>query len=220
MTNIALLYQDAINRETLRKQLRAIAKANPKPVITFDDAGAGAHTYMADDIEGSNLRGHFFVRTSRAGQQNFLQPAQIRDLHKRGHVIGIHLGLRPTRVSRSTLGDVIHEFSRSSSELAEILGVPARTASVPGGQYSSKLIRAAAIAGFETVFTAEPTLETDVVEGCTLRGRFTITRSTSTITAAALAYGAFLPRLSQSIFWHLKRPLELTSLVPQLHRHG
>ena len=220
MMNIALLYHDAINRETLRKQLRAIAKANPRVLITFDDAGTGAYAYIADDLEANSLRGHFFIRPNRIGEQNFLQSSQIRDLRKRGHAIGSHLGLSPSRVSRYTLGDVIHEFSRNSSALAETLGVPARTASVPGGHYSSKLIRAASIAGLETVLTSEPTLETDVVEGCTLQGRFMITRSTPSITAAALAYGAFLPRLRQSIFWHLKRPSELTSLVPQLHRHG
>jgi hypothetical protein len=220
MTSIALLYHDAIDRQTFRNHVSAIAKANPKVLLTIDDASLDAHAHMADELEAGGLRGQFFVRTSRIGAQRFLQPSHIHELRKRGHVIGTHLPLGTKRISCSTLGDVIHEWSRVNGVLADILGEPVRSGSVPGGHYPSKLARAAAIAAIETVFTSKPTLDTEIVEGCTLRGRFTIKRHSSATTAAALARGAFLPRLRQSVFWNLKRHLELTALVPQLHRHG
>jgi peptidoglycan/xylan/chitin deacetylase (PgdA/CDA1 family) len=220
MTTVALLYHHAADPALFRNHVGVIASTNPRVLLTFDDAGLDAYSYIADELEARGLRGYFFIRADRIGEDGFLQSCHIRELRRRGHIIGGHLFAKPSRISRYTLGDVIHEFSQTCSVLHDITGERIVAASVPGSHYPSKLARAAAIASIETVFTAEPTLDADSVEGCTLQGRFTIEPHTSLTTAAALARGAFLPRLGQSIFWNLKRYLELTALVPQLHRHG
>ena len=220
MTTVALLYHNTADRITFRNHVDVIAKTNPGVLLTFDDAGLNAYSYIADELEAHDLRGYFFIRADRISEDGFLQSSHICDLRRRGHIIGGHLYVKPSRISRSTLGDVIHEFSHTCSVLHDILGERIVATSVPGSHYASKLARAAAIASIETVFTAEPTLEANSVEGCTLQGRFTIELRTSVSTAAALARGAFLPRLNQSICWNLKRYLELTALVQQLHRHG
>src|ERR1051326_8567765 len=178
-------------------------------MLTFDDARLDACTYIADELEARGLRGYFFIRSNRIAEQG--QASDIRKLRDRGHVIGGHLDVKRSRILRYTLGDVIHEFSRHCSVLHEILGTHITAVSVPGSHYPSKLASAAAVASIETIFTSEPTLDADSIEGCTLQGRFTITPHTSATRAAALARGALLPRLGQSVFWNLKRYLGLRS---------
>jgi peptidoglycan/xylan/chitin deacetylase (PgdA/CDA1 family) len=228
MKEIALLYHDVVGgdgfessgfpggdaaiyklpRKTFLRHLDAIAKANPNVLLTFDDGGVSGYSYIADELEERGWRGYFFTATNWIGKPGFLNVSQIRDLRERGHIIGSHSCSHPSRISRYTLGDIIHEWSRSSAILTDILGERVLTASVPGGYYSEKVARAAAIAGLETLFTSEPTTHTDLVEGCAVKGRFMIQRNTSARTAAALARGAVIPRFKQFVWWNSKKVLK------------
>ena len=208
MTDIALLYDGVISADLFRTHLDAIAKTNPRVLLTFDDGGVSAYSHTADELEERGWRGHFFIVTNWIGKPGFLTAEQIRELRQRGHVIGTHSCSHPSRMSRHTLGDIIHEWSRSASVLADHLGEPVSTASVPGGYYSEKVGRGAAIAGIETLFTSEPTTHADMVEGCAIKGRFMIQRNTSARIAAALARGAALPQFQQLIWWNSKKVLK------------
>ena len=225
MKNLVLLYHDVVDKaqfdssgfpggdaavykldlRKFRQHLDAIAKANPNVTLTFDDGGVSARTYIADELEKRGWRGYFFIATNWIGRTGFLQADHIRELRDRGHIIGSHSCSHPTRMSRYTLGDIIHEWSRSCGILTEILGEPVRTASVPGGYYSEKVARAAALAGLETLYTSEPTADDDLVEGCVIKGRFMVQRHTSANTAAALARGAVLPQFRQMASWNFKK---------------
>jgi peptidoglycan/xylan/chitin deacetylase (PgdA/CDA1 family) len=228
MTEIALLYHDVVSgdefdssgfagadaavyklcRETFQNHLDALATANPSVVLTFDDGGISSYCHIADEIEKRGKQGYFFIATNWIGKPGFLDSSQIRELRERGHIIGSHSCSHPSRISRYTLGDIIHEWSRSAAVLADILGEPVLTASVPGGYYSEKVARAAAIAGLETLFTSEPTVHTDLIEGCLVKGRFMIQRNTSAKTAAALARGEVFPRFRQLVWWNSKKALK------------
>lgn len=228
MSEIALLYHDVVRTnefdssgfagadaaiyklalQKFRDHLSAISKVNPNVVLTFDDGGASAYSHAADELEERGWRGHFFIVTNWIGKPAFLSATQIRELRQRGHIIGTHSCSHPSRMSRHTLGDIIHEWSRSASVLADLLGEPVSTASVPGGYYSDKVGRAAAIAGIETLFTSEPTTHVDLIEGCVVKGRYMIQRNTSARTAAALARGAALPQLQQLLWWNSKKLLK------------
>src|SRR5207247_10334893 len=136
-----------LSRETFQNHLNAVAKANPGPLLTFDDGGVSAYSHIADELEERGWRGYFFIATNWIGKPGFLTSSQIREIRARGHIIGSHSCSHPARMSHHTLGDIIHEWSRSSAVLADILGQQILTASVPGGYYSEKVARAAAIAG-------------------------------------------------------------------------
>ncbi len=225
MTNVVLLYHDVVQNgefdssgfpggdaaiykldvDKFRHHLDAIRVANPGATLTFDDGGISAHIYIADELEKRGWHGYFFIATNWIGKRGFMNAAHIRELRDRGHIIGSHSCSHPTRISRYTLGDIIHEWSRSSAILAEIIGERVASASVPGGYYSDKVARAAAIAGVETLFTSDPTVRSDVVEGCAVRGRFMVQRHTSPRTAAALARGAVFPQARQVVSWNLKK---------------
>ena len=60
-------------------------------------------------------------------------------------------------MGKLTRSELDEEWTRSRAVLGELLGSPPRTASVPGGYLSATVIAAAAAAGYELLFTSEPT---------------------------------------------------------------
>lgn len=176
--------------------------------ITFDDGGISAFTTIAGILEEAGWRGLFFVTAGCVGQRSFMTPDHIRELHRRGHIIGSHSLSHPLQMSRCTREEMIEEWSGSVTILSEILGDRVRVASVPGGHYSKQVAQTAAQSGIEILFTSEPTVSTSVVDGCIVLGRYVIQRWTSPETAAAIAAGKLAPRLRQTIFWNTKQGLK------------
>src|SRR5215467_13271508 len=101
--------------------------------LTFDDGGASALHPTADLLERHGWRGHFFVTTERIGTAGFLSVAEVRELHERGHVVGSHSASHPTRMAVLTRAELDREWRDSTERLAELVGEPVKTASVPGG---------------------------------------------------------------------------------------
>jgi peptidoglycan/xylan/chitin deacetylase (PgdA/CDA1 family) len=182
-------------------------RAGPRPLfLTFDDGGAGAYASIADALERYGWRGHFFVATAQIGSPTFLGTGEIRELRDRGHVIGTHSHSHPTRMGACPPAQILEEWRRSMGALADILGEPVVTGSVPGGFYTPAVGDAAARAGLKVLFTSWPTTRCWSVGDCRMVGRYTIRRWSSATTAASLAAGRAVPRFSQ---WALYRSLHL-----------
>ena len=134
-------------------QLLAAGAASPHPVLlSFDDGGASAST-IAALLERRGWRGHFFVPTDFIGQPAFLSAGEVRELDRRGHVIGSHSASHPLRISHLAPEQIAEEWLRSAGVLGDILGHPVETASVPGGFYSPTVARLAARAGIRVSST-------------------------------------------------------------------
>lgn len=179
--------------------------ASPPVFITFDDGGVSAHSCIADMLEEFGWKGHFFVTAGRVGSPGFVTADHVRDLHRRGHVIGSHSWSHPLRMSHCAPDDLALEWRRSVDALSDMLGERVSTASVPGGYYSSKVAEAAGNAGIEVLFTSEPTSRSRRVQRCLVLGRYTIQRWTSPRAAAAIAAGRAVPRLRQLLLWNAKK---------------
>lgn len=177
----------------------------PPVLFTFDDGGASAHDVIAPLLEGSGWRGHFFVTTDFIGTPGFLSADQIRALRRRGHVIGAHSCSHPTRMARCDRATLRREWGESVRVLAELLGEPVTTASVPGGYYARPVAVEAAAAGIRTLFTSEPVARVERVDGCAVVGRYTLRRWSPPSTAAALAAGRRAPRYRQWLVWNAKK---------------
>jgi peptidoglycan/xylan/chitin deacetylase (PgdA/CDA1 family) len=173
--------------------------------VTFDDGGVSAATEIAPALASKNWRGYFFMTTDYIGREAFLSVAQLRELQAQGHVIGSHSCSHPPRFSALSYTDMLREWRDSLAKLADLLGGPVATASVPGGFYSREVARAAAEAGVKILFTSEPTAKTDTIDGCLIVGRYSIQRGTSPQAAAALAAGKFLPAAQQNLLWNTKK---------------
>jgi peptidoglycan/xylan/chitin deacetylase (PgdA/CDA1 family) len=183
-----------------------IAETRSMPLmLTFDDGGSSAHDCIADLLEAQGWRGHFFVTTDWIGRKGFLNQAQIRDLSSRGHLIGSHSCSHPQRMSHCSVRALQQEWNRSVAVLSDILGARVTLASVPGGFYARNVAETAAAAGLTTLFTSEPRTRREVVNGCTVWGRYTIQQGVKPATAAAIANGAILPRFQQTAYWNAKK---------------
>ena len=178
---------------------------SPAWLITFDDGGASALSPTADILEERGGRGNFFVTTDYIGSAGFLGRAQVRELHRRGHLVGSHSCSHPPRMSACTPDRLADEWRRSREVLSELLGEPVLAASVPGGYYSLAVAWAASRAGYQVLFTSEPTARLRVVGGCLVVGRYTFYRGMSAERMAALASGRTLPRLGQTLLWNAKK---------------
>jgi peptidoglycan/xylan/chitin deacetylase (PgdA/CDA1 family) len=192
----------------LDEHLQAICAQTPessRPAVTFDDGGASA-VLAADRLERHGLRGYFFITVNYIGTPAFVDAAAIRELHRRGHVIGSHSCSHPFRAAHCSPASLLDEWTRSRRALADIVGADIVAASVPGGDYAPSVADAAADAGFVELFTSEPT-RTAIARpgGILVRGRFTIRRWTSAATAAALAGGRWWPCARQSVMWNVKK---------------
>jgi peptidoglycan/xylan/chitin deacetylase (PgdA/CDA1 family) len=177
-------------------------------LLTFDDGGVSAAPEIADELERRGWRGHFFVTVDYIGRPGFVDRAQIRDLARRGHVIGSHSCSHPTRMAACSRSRMLEEWTRSREELSDILSGPVTTASVPGGYYSRAVAETAAEAGLAQLFNSEPTTRTRHVESCQVFGRYTIYRGMTAPMAAALVAGKSSALLKQAIAWKSKKVLK------------
>ena len=176
----------------------------PGLVFTFDDGGASAGV-AADELESRGLRGCFFITGSRIGSPSFVDRTAIRDLDRRGHLVGSHSWSHPLRMGHCSRQQLSEEWTRSRDVLTETVGHPVTWASVPGGDFAPAVAEAAAHAGFTDLFTSEPTSSTRHVNDLTVHGRYTIRSWTRAATAAALARGSWLPRGGQALVWNVKK---------------
>lgn len=172
--------------------------------ITFDDGGVSACTTIAELLERRGWRGWFFIATDFIDTPSFCTRDQLRDLHRRGHVIGSHSCSHPERISSCSSVRIQEEWSRSCEALASIIRAPILTASVPGGFYSREVAAAAAQAGVRWLFNSEPTTRDFVVDGCRILGRYNIYRGMSADDATSLLTSSSR-RWRQAAFWACKK---------------
>ena len=175
----------------------------PALAVTFDDGGASA-PLAAAALERRGWRGQFFVTSSRIGTPGFMSAEELRELDRRGHLIGSHSHTHPTYMGRLTRAELDEEWARSRAVIGELLGSAPRTASVPGGYLSGAVIAAAAAAGYELLFTSEPTARV-AHPGLELRGRYTIWATTPARAAAAYAQGRRLACGRLWLEWNAKK---------------
>jgi len=179
--------------------------ASTRVLLTFDDGGRSACAPIADLLDERGWRGHFFITTDYLDTPTFVTSAQVRDLHKRGHVIGSHSCSHPRRLSSCTWEELVREWRQSCAMLAGVLGEPVTTASVPGGFYTRRVGAAAAQAGIQTLFNSEPTTRSRTLDGCRILGRYTVYRGMPAQAAARLASGNLWSRWQQTLFWNAKK---------------
>ena len=147
-------------------------------MLTFDDGGKSAMR-VAAELEERGWRGHFFITTNMIGSPRFCSADDVRDLHRRGHVIGSHSHTHPAVFRRLTEEEMLREWRTSCEALSAILQEPITTASVPGGDMNRVTAATAARAGIKYLFTSEPTVRPWRQGGVVCIGRMCPKRDTS-----------------------------------------
>jgi peptidoglycan/xylan/chitin deacetylase (PgdA/CDA1 family) len=176
-------------------------------LLTFDDGGASARL-IGEKLAERGWCGHFFVTVDFIGTRSFITATDIRTLENEGHVIGSHSCSHPDRMSHCSWGKLQDEWRRSTSVLSDIVGHQVSVASIPGGNYSKTVARAASSAGIDQLFTSEPVLTVKEVDGCSVFGRLSIVRHVPAERAAELASGRAGPRLRLFTSWQAKKAVK------------
>ncbi len=171
-------------------------------ILTFDDGGVGAIASAAPLLEAAGCRGVFLVTSDYVGHAAFLSPADARELHERGHVVGSHSSSHPLRMAACTREQLVREWGDSVAALGDIVGSPIDTASVPGGYFSRAVAVAAAEAGIRYLFTSEPTTRVVTIDGCRVIGRYTLRRWHTASVAASLVAASSGARSAQWLRWN------------------
>jgi len=185
-------------------------------LLTFDDGGESASTFVAGLLEKYGWRGHFFVTAGQIGKKGFLDPEQIRFLRRKGHVIGSHSFSHPMRMSHCSKEELTGEWTRSIKMLSDILGEQVDTASVPGGYYSDRVAETAAAAGVRILFNSEPTTALHAVMGCLVVGRYNIFRGMPPGVSGDLVSVHSSARARQWLYWNLKKIAKRSAGRPYL----
>ena len=173
--------------------------------ITVDDGGVSYYTTVAERLEVHGWRGHCFVTTGMIGKPGFLDERQIRNLHRRGHVIGSHSVSHPTRFSACNWGEMVREWEDSRKVLSDVLGAAVTVASVPGGYFSPLVASAAAEAGLRVLFTSEPVTCVRSIDGCLVLGRFIVRHGCQRDFANRIANLEGSVRVCEWVRWNAKK---------------
>ena len=189
--------------------LDAIARrVTPKPgLFTFDDGGASA-VRIGALLAARRWSGYFFITTDVIGTPGFVTAAHIRALAASGHQVGSHTCSHPARMAALTRAQLLKEWTNSRKALEDILGVPVRVASIPGGYYSATVAETAADAGYTQLFSSEPVARPWRVGPLSVYGRYSVQQGSSSELVAAIADGAVVPRASQFAYWNAKKLLK------------
>ncbi|HSN18137.1 MAG TPA: polysaccharide deacetylase family protein [Gammaproteobacteria bacterium] len=179
--------------------------ARPRVTITVDDGGISYYTDMADRLEERGWRGHCFVATGWIGRGGFLHTRHLRELHRRGHLIGTHSVTHPGRFAACTPVQMLNEWRESRATLEEILGTAVTVASVPGGYFSQQVAEAADEAGIKHLFTSEPESLVRKVGSCHVYGRYTVRRGDGPDYAARLVTGVPTAVCGAWLKWNAKK---------------
>ncbi|MGB0936510.1 MAG: polysaccharide deacetylase family protein [Colwellia sp.] len=174
--------------------------------ITFDDGGKSFLSPIADILEELGWVGIFFISTDYIDTDGFMSAEELKLLAERGHIIGSHSSSHPKKISKLTYEQILDEWCESKYVLEEIIGEKITTASVPGGFLSQDIEKAAAEAGYLSLFTSEPQKQTYIVDGCIIVGRYSITQGVSANEVVKLASKTrTLLQTWQYIFWNMKK---------------
>jgi peptidoglycan/xylan/chitin deacetylase (PgdA/CDA1 family) len=185
-----------------------LAQSNRGLALTFDDGGRSGVDRIAGLLEERGWRAHFFITTNLIGEPGFMSAADLRRLCASGHIVGTHSASHPARMSKLPTASILAEWRDSCDRIADILGAPVVSASVPGGFYSLEVARMAAAAGIRVLFNSEPTRRVTALDGVSVIGRFSITRRTSDRSITSLTRGRRGTALAQQFAWSGKKLLK------------
>lgn len=143
-------------------------------ILTFDDGGSSFYSPISKILDKYSLKGYFFIATKYIGTTGFLTKEQIADIDKRGHYIGSHSYSHPENITTFSDEEMCEEWTRSVTDLEEIVGHKVIIASIPNGYQSNRVLEAIRKANIIDVFTSKPTCKQRQYKEITLNGRFVV----------------------------------------------
>jgi peptidoglycan/xylan/chitin deacetylase (PgdA/CDA1 family) len=171
-------YIYAVTSQRLDEQLKLVAERNRRETdsteLTFDDGHASNYEIARPLLERHASKAVFFVTVGRVGTNaQTMNWEQLRTLTSAGHSVQSH-GWSHKFLVHCSPTELRDELSRSKAELEHRTGVPVISISVPGGRWNAPVLRAAAEAGYQRVYTSEFWREPEARQGVLVTGRLMI----------------------------------------------
>lgn len=173
-------YPYKISSKEFESQVKSIVREfdgepiDDRVLFTFDDGGVSFIDVIAPILEKYGLTGVFFISTKYIGQPKFMTKEQIVELSKRGHIIASHSHNHPLNMSKMAYADILSEWKISKTILEGIINAPIRIASIPNGNGSENVYKAALEAGYEMLYTSIPTTKEYSYGNLRIIGRYVI----------------------------------------------
>lgn len=133
----------SVSPATFRKQMQYIAEKQQQDCveITFDD-GHVSNYEAGKMLHELGLKGTFYVLKDKSLiDSNYLTEAQILDLSRMGHIIGVH-GKNHKWWTTKPEEQLISELRETKEWIESITGVPVTTCSAPGGRINKGVVDA------------------------------------------------------------------------------
>ncbi len=157
-----------IGEDLFLESLAGNREASAREVLlTFDDGYQELLDNAVPALESRSIPAHIFIVSGFVGRENswelslpatsrrHLSRDEIRDLSERGFSFGSHTRTHRD-LTRLGAGEVRDELVRSKGELEEILGFAVRSLSYPFGRFDERVLKEAALAGYDAAFSMYP----------------------------------------------------------------
>jgi peptidoglycan/xylan/chitin deacetylase (PgdA/CDA1 family) len=171
-------YIYAVTSQQLDEQLKLVSERNRRATdsteLTFDDGHISNYEIARPLLERHASKAAFFVTVGRVGTNaQTMNWEQLRTLMKGGHSVQSH-GWSHKFLTHCSSTELRDELSHSKAELEHRTGVPVVSISVPGGRWNAPVLRAAADAGYQSVYTSEFWRDPEARHGVLVTGRLMI----------------------------------------------
>ncbi len=105
-------------------------------MITFDDSRVEHMETAAPELEKHNFRGAFFIMTVTYNKKGYMSTAQIAEMAKRGHTIGLHSWDHVMATQYTDSVTWAKQVVEPKKKLEQIIGQPVRHWAYPNGVYN------------------------------------------------------------------------------------
>jgi len=160
--------------------------------ITFDDGSETDLLVAAPILSEFGFTATSYITSGWLGRPGFLVPSQLCELSSLGFEIGSH-SMTHAYLTDLEEVDMRREISDSKLQLEQILGKPVEHFSCPGGRFDARVARVAREAGYRTVSTSEPRINTPATNRFAL-GRVAVLRHNSPSELLGVCMGRGLSR--------------------------
>lgn len=193
-------FQYKVEETAFEEQVKALQ--GKEVVFSFDDGGVSFLTKAAPILEKYGFKGAFFISTKYIGTPGFLTAELVKELAKRGHIIGSHSHTHPEVFTKLSSEEIIQEWQLSSQVLRDILGDDNYSASIPNGYASKEILDAAFQYGFKTIYTSQPTTKMKSYKSGKLIGRYVVLDGMTTADVVKMVTSRRC-HLKMAVKWHL-----------------
>jgi peptidoglycan/xylan/chitin deacetylase (PgdA/CDA1 family) len=119
--------------------------------LSFDDSWISQYTSALPILQTAGLKGTFYITTEpiTEGWDDFMTPAQVKDIAQKGHEIGDHT-VTHAHLTQLSQTNLTKELVDSKVYLEGLVGTPVTAFAYPYGEFNATVKNAVKAAGYAT----------------------------------------------------------------------